>query len=305
MAYGLDLTDFEDKKYDGFGNPISVRTDIPAYKYPAFSFTGLNTTPTPSLSTTTGDSVIPSTSEFVQKVATPNKPPRFVDWWKNMEPDKKAALTRGLLSTGLNMMALGGRTYDRPVSALGIIGQAGQAGLKQYEDTYDREQAHGLRKEYLDLAKERNKTQREVYGLKLDAAKNAAINKLDDKKMKALKRIAQIDEKIAKYAKNNAVVDSEAAKLLQLYGKNVSMGSTMDEESRQHIINSYNKERQALLPLTRTMEEKIAGNTPLSNEEKRNIYRETYGIMKSGADKAMGLNTEPEEKLKKEWELYE
>lgn len=280
MAYGLDLSKLEDEdlnkpKYRGLDfNFETPMPELPSKPLP--TTTGLNlATETPISSTTDTD--------FVSSIATPKKKSSFVDWWKGMDEDKRTALNRGLLATGLNMMALGGRTYDRPVSALGIVGEAGKAGLSQYEDTYDREQTHKLRKDYYDIAKERNQIQAKAYGLRLDAANKSAINKQDEKKTKALKRIAQIDEKIAKYAKNNSVVDSEAAKLLQLYGKNVSMGSTMDEESRQQIINSYNKERRALLPLA-------GEDTPSWDEEKRNIYKETYGLMKSGADKAMGLN---------------
>lgn len=126
----------------------------------------LPTAPT-SAKPSTVTKAIPSTEEFVQGITKPNKPSSFTDWWGKMEPDRKQALTRGLLATGLNMMALGGRTYDRPVSALGIIGEAGKAGLSQYEDTYDREQAHKLRKEYLDVAKEGLKLKSDVYKAKM------------------------------------------------------------------------------------------------------------------------------------------
>lgn len=199
MPFGLDLLNLKDKKYDELGNPINIRTDIPAYRDPNFSFPARTSRVNPFINSgtdipatnnmsdfekasvglrldspisqpipTTPTTVMPSvanttTPDFVKSIASPNKPPSFIDWWSKMEPDRKQALTRGLLATGLNMMALGGRTYDRPVSALGIVGQAGQAGLNQYEDTYDREQAHRLRKEYLDLAKEGLKLKSDIY----------------------------------------------------------------------------------------------------------------------------------------------
>ena len=312
MTNGLNLLTLEDEdlvkpRYQGldFETPM---IELPSKPLP--TTTGLSLeNENPILSTTNTD--------FVSSIATPNshqkKKTSFVDWWKNMEPDKKTALTRGLLSTGLNMMSLGGQTYKRPVSTLGVIGQSGIAGLRQYEDTFDREQAHGFRKDYLDLAKERNQMKAKAYGLKLDAATNAITEKQSVKKTKALKRIAQIDEKIGRYANNNSIVDSEAARRLQMFeGKNVSIGSTMNEEDRQRIVNSYNKERQTLLPLTMNDEEyeeykqnekeKIIRNESLREMdvyEKKPLSDKINELglsglsTKSGADKARGLTTEP------------
>ena len=155
MAYGLNLSKFIDEEDETF----------PSFKTPELPIaptTALPTTMTPAISPT-ATKAIPPTEEFVQGITKPNKPSSFTDWWSKMEPDKKQALNRGLLATGLNMMELGGRTYDRPVSALSIAGSAGKAGLAQYEDTYDREQAHGLRKEYLDIAKEGLKLKSDIY----------------------------------------------------------------------------------------------------------------------------------------------
>lgn len=99
-----------------------------------------------------------NTKEFVSGVAAPpSKTKRgFTDWWKNLPADRKEALNTGLLSTGLNMMALGGRSYDRPVSALGVLGEAGTRGLATYEDTYNRERVYNLQKENADMAKKLN-----------------------------------------------------------------------------------------------------------------------------------------------------
>lgn len=230
MAYGLDLSKFEE--VDEFGNPIVkprfsrpvnaiptennpfvnrgrsateidnkgtiLPTTTPVRRGLDFDFTTkmpeLPTTPTTQLTptTTTPTSAIPSTPEFVQGIVTPNKKPSFTDWWSKMEPDRKQALTRGLLATGLNMMALGGRTYDRPVSALGIAGEAGKAGLAQYEDTYDREQAHRLRKEYLDVAKEGLKLKSDIYKGKVLGGMSASQDREYKRHLDSQKDVVQM-----------------------------------------------------------------------------------------------------------------
>lgn len=45
----------------------------------------------------------------------------------------KVALNKALLATGLNLMARGGRTYDRPTSAASIVGESGLAGVQAYD----------------------------------------------------------------------------------------------------------------------------------------------------------------------------
>ena len=216
---------------------------------------------------------IPSTDEFVQGITKPNKPSSFTDWWGKMEPDRKQALTRGLLATGLNMMALGGRTYDRPVSALGIVGEAGKAGLSQYEDTYDREQAHKLRKEYLDVAKEGLKLKSDVY-----KAKMASMSTTD----KTLFKDAQ----------------SEQAAMIRQFSP--MLGDSLAALDPANFLSEINNN-----PTVREIVEKNIKKTP-DGLEKWNrldgIINQRFGIKPS-----RGLNLSPgsSEQPQKEWKLYE
>lgn len=52
---------------------------------------------------------------------------------KDYKAENPRALRLGLLTTGLGMMQGAGRTYDRPVSTVGLMGEAGLKGLGTYE----------------------------------------------------------------------------------------------------------------------------------------------------------------------------
>lgn len=110
-------------------------------------------------------------------------------------------------------------------------------------------------------------------------------------KFQALKEIAAIDYSLAKVAKPNTIIDDKTALAMsQILGRPISGGSLLDEQSRLQYIDSLNKQRAALIPYTKSEEERQnyikAQETPLSEEEKRNIYRESYGLIKSGAEAA-------------------
>lgn len=323
MAYGLNLSKFEDYEVDEFGNPVNkmgmstmqpnstVPTEANPFINRGRSATGIYntgyvppvinketalpatttrrgldfdfTTKMPELptapitpqppTTTATTSAMPSNSEFVQGVVSPNKKTSFTDWWGKMEPDRKQALTRGLLATGLNMMALGGRTYDRPVSALGVMGEAGKAGLSQYEDTFDREQAHRLRKDYLDIAKEGLKLKSDVY-----KAKMASMSTAD----KTLFKDAQ----------------SEQAAMIRQFSP--MLGDSLAALDPANFLSEINNN-----PTVREIVEKNIKKTPAGLEKWNRldgIINQRFGI-KLGT----GLNLSPEstEPSKKEWELYE
>ena len=265
MPYGLDLSKYIDEEDEAF----------PAFKIPELRndpATALSTTMTPAISPI-ATKAIPSTEEFVQGITKPNKPSSFTDWWSKMEPDKKTALNRGLLATGLNMMALGGRTYDRPVSALGIAGEAGKAGLAQYEDTYDREQAHRLRKEYLDVAKEGLKLKSDVY-----KARMASMSTAD----KTLFKDAQ----------------PEQAAMIRQFSP--MLGDSLAALDPANFLSEINNN-----PTVREIVEKNIKKTPAGLEKWNRldgIINQRFGIKPS-----TGLNLSPEstEQPKKEWELYE
>ena len=241
-------------------------------------------TPLPATSTVS-TSATPSTPEFVQSVVSPNKKSSFTDWWGKMEPDRKQALTRGLLATGLNMMSLGGRTYDRPVSALGIAGEAGKAGLSQYEDTYDREQAHKLRKEYYGLAKEGLKLKSDIYKGKALSGMSASQDREYKRHLDSQKDIVQM------------IVPADAS----FWGGFFAADSEKQGEMLASNPGKAEKLREALAK---------PGNA---------AYRDRYMISKKYTDnilygrdmeqgtRATGLNLSPEsaEQTKKEWELYE
>lgn len=77
-------------------------------------------------STPTEPKPLPSTPLATQK-------PSFKDFFKNLGVDKKQALNMALLSAGFNMMSNAGRSYDRPVSTFGLLGEAGQQGMNTYQ----------------------------------------------------------------------------------------------------------------------------------------------------------------------------
>lgn len=254
-------------------NKSTVNTSIPKTRGLDFDFT-TEMPPLPETTKTSAISTRPSLvtdKEFVESTVSPNKPPSFTDWWGKMEPNRKRALTRGLLATGLNMMALGGRTYDRPVSALGIIGEAGRAGLVQYEDTYDREQAHKLRKEYFDLAKEGLKLKSDIYKARITGMTT-----------KSLFKDAQ----------------SEQAAMIRQFSP--MLGDSLAALDPSSFLSEINNN-----PTVREIVEKNIKKTP-DGLEKWNrldsIINQRFG-MKTGT----GLNLSEEKKVRpeKEWELYE
>ena len=55
------------------------------------------------------------------------------DYLKNYKAENPRALKLGLMTTGLSLMQGGGQTYDRPVSTVGLMGEAGLKGLGTYE----------------------------------------------------------------------------------------------------------------------------------------------------------------------------
>lgn len=57
----------------------------------------------------------------------------WTDTFANLSPAQRTALTKGILTLGLSMMKSGGQTYDRPISAGAIIGDAGLQGLAAYD----------------------------------------------------------------------------------------------------------------------------------------------------------------------------
>lgn len=280
MAYGLDLSNTEEE--EGFFDSALTKNAKPSYRGLELDETGNPIRN--SLSTVKGIARIqpqtvpykepkPSNEEFVQSITKPNKPSRFTDWWGKMEPDKKQALTRGLLATGLNMMALGGRTYDRPVSALGIAGQAGIAGLDQYEDTYDREQSHRFRKEYLDVAKEGLKLKSDVY-----KAKMASMSTAD----KTLFKDAQ----------------SEQAAMIRQFSP--MLGDSLAALDPANFLSEINNN-----PTVREIVEKNIKKTPAGLEKWNRldgIINQRFGIKSS---KGLNLSPESTEQPKKEWQLYD
>ena len=90
------------------------------------------------------------------------QPGGFEKWWDNLDPYKRTALTSGVLSAGLKMMEAGGRSYDRPVSTLSVVGTGGLHGINEYNRTLGDERNYGLRTDYLDLAK-KDDTRRSGY----------------------------------------------------------------------------------------------------------------------------------------------
>lgn len=92
-------------------------------------------------STPTEPKPLPSTPLATQK-------PSFKDFFKNLGVDKKQALNMALLSAGFNMMSNAGRSYDRPVSTFGLLGEAGQQGMNTYQSALTnarQEQTNALR----------------------------------------------------------------------------------------------------------------------------------------------------------------
>lgn len=55
------------------------------------------------------------------------------DYLKNYKAENPRALKLGLMTTGLGLMQGAGQTYDRPVSTVGLMGEAGLKGLGTYE----------------------------------------------------------------------------------------------------------------------------------------------------------------------------
>ena len=260
---------------------INQQTQKPSYRGLDFDFTTeMPELPTkPSVKTMSESSPVTPTemkesdSEFVQDIAGTKKKSSFTDWWKNMDEDKRTALTRGILATGLNMMSLGGRTYDRPVSALGLMGEAGKAGLSQYEDTYERDRTHDIRKGYYDLAKEGLKLKSDVY-----KAKMASMSTAD----KTLFKDAQ----------------SEQAAMIRQFSP--MLGDSLAALDPANFLSEINNN-----PTVREIVEKNIKKTPAGLEKWErldSIINQRFGIKPS-----RGLNLSPEstEQPKKEWELYE
>ena len=55
------------------------------------------------------------------------------NYLKNYKVENPRALRFGLMTTGLSLMKGAGQTYDRPVSTVGLVGEAGLQGLGTYE----------------------------------------------------------------------------------------------------------------------------------------------------------------------------
>lgn len=260
---------------------INQETQKPSYRGLDFDFTTAmpELAAKPSVKTMSEPSPITpaetkvSDSEFIQDVAGTKKKSSFVDWWKDMDEDKRTALTRGVLATGLNMMSLGGRTYDRPVSALGLMGEAGKAGLSQYEDTYERDRTYNIRKGYYDLAKEGLKLKSDVYK-----------SRMSD--------MSDTDKTLFKDAQ------SEQSAMIKQFSP--MLGDSLAALDPANFLSEINNN-----PTVREIVEKNIKKNPASLDKwnrLESIISQRFG-MKVGT--GLNLSDEAATQTKKEWELYE
>ncbi|AWI60345.1 hypothetical protein [Sinorhizobium fredii] len=72
-------------------------------------------------------------SDF-EAVTTPDEQPNWLSQWLPEDPEKREALSRGLLMAGASMMAAGGPSRD-PTNLLGVIGHGIAGGVKGYDGT--------------------------------------------------------------------------------------------------------------------------------------------------------------------------
>ncbi|MDX0193245.1 hypothetical protein GOC06_07045 [Sinorhizobium meliloti] len=72
-------------------------------------------------------------SDF-EAVTTPDEQPNWLSQFLPDEPDKREALSRGLLMAGANMMAAGGPSRD-PMNILSVLGSGIAGGVKGYDAT--------------------------------------------------------------------------------------------------------------------------------------------------------------------------
>lgn len=104
-----------------------------------------------------------SQQDLVSNAVSPQtQKPGFFDWFKNMPPEKKLAL----LSAGLSLMSAAGRSYDRPIGAGALIGDAGQQGLGMYQNIDRYNQDMGMRNAYLGFAKQAADQSQATFGSK-------------------------------------------------------------------------------------------------------------------------------------------
>ena len=219
---------------------------------------------------------------------TGNKPSGFLNFWNDLPAEQKKAISSGLMSTGFSMMAQSDQASKYPISTAGVFGRAAEKGMNEYQQTLSLERQYGLQKDYMDLQKENAELNRELQKRQINAPTkiqegdvgfmtpegkvfpfptNLPSSKQEERRLKALAIIEDIDYSLAKVAKSNTVLDDKTALVMsQLLGRPVSGGSLLDEPSRLQYIDSLKKRRDAWIPYTRTGAEKagheyLKGNT--------------------------------------------
>lgn len=182
------------------------------------------------------------------RIGSSGSPGGFTDWYDKLDDTKKNALTTGLLTTGLSMMDQGGRSYDRPVSGLAVMGNAGLQGVNSYQNTLEKERRDiarnrglDLGENYLGLAKNRDtregtafdaeapylgqraKDETEYGGLRVGLAKSEIAK---NNAMASMKDIENMDaQKKVKFQQSKDVVELVAKQLNTNLGGNLLTGN--------------------------------------------------------------------------------
>lgn len=267
----------------------------------------------------------------------------FTDWYDKLDDTKRRSLSSGLMTAGLSMMELGGKSYDRPVSGLSVMGAAGKQGVASAQNTLDRERSDiarnkglALQDSYVSLARNREDREAKAFdatspyleqqakdktalgGLQVDVTKSE-INK--NNAMAGIKGMEHLDEQ-------QKVKFNQASETIGLITKQLGMnlgGASMTGDWRQMLQAARDNPAQmdkintelgkpenarakkawdnAWSYIYDAMgDESATNNLDISPEEKKQIYKETWGLAKSGADKAFNAGGSA---VKSSWEDYD